>query len=237
MFDRFIAVWFPLKAKLICTKRNTLIAIFTVYGLITLYTSIWSYASQIVDGACFPDVYDVTDPTEKKTFGALLITALAIYSIIPTLIMVTLTPLIIGKLVHRSKLHRIMTITKSRTKVDERVTAMLFGVVFAYIVLILPVTSLHMTSYFYGVRVFGDNSLGFLIFRDVTQILEQFNYAINFLLYVMTSRNFRKSLLGLCGSKFGKVSAETSGSRGSKSNSFAERKNVSQKHPTSSIRY
>ncbi|XP_069114832.1 uncharacterized protein [Argopecten irradians] len=191
--ERFIAVWFPFRAKIICTQRNTLLSIGLVYVVIGTYNSVWARWSSIVNGRCHPDGYNASDPEDKAMFGRFLIGGCNLYSFIPTAIMLVLTPLIIKKLLdHRRKRK---TLTRKTNKQDEaKVTVMLLGIVTAYVILIIPVTFLHLFSFLIGVRAFGQNPNGFLIFRDVTQILEQVNYAINFVLYVITSQQFRGGL-------------------------------------------
>ncbi|XP_060075405.1 lysophosphatidic acid receptor 6-like [Ylistrum balloti] len=194
--ERFVAVWFPFRAKRICTQRNTILSIISVYIFIGTYNSIWSPWSTIVNGKCHPDAYNASDPEDRATFGRFLIGGCSIYSFIPAVIMVILTPLIIKKLLDHKKKRN--AIASNKNKVEEtRITAMLLGIVTAYIILILPVTFLHVISFLLGVRAFGQNPNGFLIFRDVTQILEQVNYAINFFLYVTTSQQFRQGLMDL----------------------------------------
>ncbi|XP_069117061.1 growth hormone secretagogue receptor type 1-like [Argopecten irradians] len=199
-FERFVAVWFPFRAKAICTQRNTILSIICVYAVIGTYNSVWSPWSTIINDRCHPDAYNASDPEDKAAFGRFLVWGCSLYSFIPTVIMMILTPLIIKKLLeHKKKRKAIASIKK---KVEEtKITAMLLGIVTAYIILILPVTFLHITSFLIGVKAFGENPNGFLIFRDVTQILEQVNYAINFFLYVTTSQQFRKGLVDLLSCK------------------------------------
>ena len=194
--ERFIAVWFPLKAKMICTKRVALAGIFVVYSSIGIYNSVWSYASKIVHGnVCHPDQYDRSNWREVEIFGRFIITGLTIYSIIPTIILAIVTPLIIIRITSRAKMMRKMTTKTKRQQADKnKITIMLVGVMVAYIALISPVTALHMTAYFARLNAFGVSSTGFMIFREVSQMLEQVNYAINFFLYILTSSTFRGAL-------------------------------------------
>lgn len=197
-WERFVAVWFPLKAKMICTKRVALVLILAVYVIILTYTSVWSYASQITqDGICHPDVYDKKNPAEVSRFGTFLLGGLSIYSMIPMCFLVTMTPMIAFKLTRQSQKRKSMigkSAKKSTAQDTNRTTIMLVGVMVAYILLISPVTALHMSAFFLRVNAFGSNALGFLVFKEVSQILEQINYAINFFLYVLTSNMFRQGL-------------------------------------------
>ncbi|XP_062604865.1 neuromedin-U receptor 2-like [Saccostrea cucullata] len=203
-WERFVAVWFPLKAKIICTKRVAVALIVLVYVFILTYTSIWSYASQITkNNICHPDVYDKSDPYEVSRFGTFLLGGLSIYSLIPMCFLVTMTPLISIKLSRQGRKRKSMMGKSVRRKTasqdTNRTTVMLVGVMVAYILLISPVTALHMSAFFLRLNAFGSNALGFLVFKEVSQILEQLNYAINFFLYVLTSSMFRNGLEELFG--------------------------------------
>ncbi|OWF40664.1 C-C chemokine receptor type 1-like [Mizuhopecten yessoensis] len=222
-FERFVAVWFPLRAKMICTQRNTILSIVMVYIFIGAYNSVWSRWSTIVDGKCHPDVYNSTDPAERIEFGRFLIAGCCLYSFIPSVLMFILTPLIIKKLLDHKKRRRSMTGNKNKEK-EARITAMLLGIVIAYTILILPVTFLHLISFLQGVRAFGQNPNGFLIFRDVTQILEQVNYAINFFLYVTTSQQFRSGLMDLLCCRTFSISSSSSMSSSQKTKYSSQRK-------------
>ncbi|XP_061166817.1 neuromedin-U receptor 2-like [Saccostrea echinata] len=196
-FERFIAVWFPLKAKFYITKRTLLAGILAIYAIIFAFTGAYSYASEIVKGICQPDVYDAKDPAARQRFGAMLRTASSLYSIVPMIILLTLTPLIIAKLVRHNQRRKIMkpqSSTAQRSKDDRRVTAMLIGIVLAYIILVLPITVLHNAAYELKISAFASNDAGFNLFKEISQLLEQLNYALNFFLYVMTSRHFRSVL-------------------------------------------
>ncbi|KAK3093322.1 hypothetical protein FSP39_014080 [Pinctada imbricata] len=195
-FERFVAVWFPLKAKTICTRRYAFIAIAAVYLVIGSYTSIWSYASNIDEkGICHPDQYDKSDPVEVQKFGRFIIGGVSLYSLIPTTILLTLTPLIVVQLFRRAKMFGKMSSQSKKKQSDtNKTTVMLVGVMFAYVILILPVTGLHLFAFIFRLNAFGSGSLGWAIYREVSQILEQINYCINFFLYVLSSSLFRGAL-------------------------------------------
>ena len=88
-----------------------------------------------------------------------------------------------------------------------RISAMLVGVVVAYIVFILPITVVHNLAFWKGVSAFDTNTYDFFVLREVAQMLEQFNYSTNFFLYILCSATFRtrvfeilhvKKILRLC---------------------------------------
>lgn len=148
------------------------------------------------------DVYNYTDPRERTKFGIMLQGGTAIYSNVPTVLLIILTTLIIIKLFQHRRKRRILTQRPSSTN-DQggKITAMLIGIVIAYIILILPITVLHNTAYQKRVKAFTETSSGFSLFTEVVQLMEQLNYCLNFFLYIMTSRQFRETLFQILTSK------------------------------------
>ncbi|XP_048735728.2 growth hormone secretagogue receptor type 1-like [Ostrea edulis] len=195
--ERFIAVWFPLKAKIISTSKSAWIQISCVYLVIGTFNGIWTKNSKVLsDGKCYPDHFDKKDHSAAEEYKAMLTAGSSLYSLVPLCLLVTVTPLIVFKLArHRQQRKRLAATSKSDTAQATKTTAMLIGIVVAYFVLVLPITLLHNIAFYMGMKSFGDNPKGFLIFRDVAQILEQINYGINFYLYILTSTQFRHQLI------------------------------------------
>ena len=190
-FERFIAVVFPLKAKTIITKRNMFILIGLDYVFIGTYNAVWTFSSIVVNGVCKPDV---TYPETKQKYRDFLLAGSSFYSLIPMIIMAILTPIIVAKLLIQRNKRRQMSSGMGTAKKDSdtvRISAMLIGVVLAYIIFILPITVVHNLAFWKGVSAFDTNTLDFFVLREVAQMLEQFNYAINFFLYVLCSTKFR----------------------------------------------
>ncbi|XP_022335190.2 putative G-protein coupled receptor 139 [Crassostrea virginica] len=192
--ERFVAVWFPLKAKIISTQKSAVLQIASVYLVIGTFNGFWTKNSKILpDGNCYPDYFNKSNKMEAEEYKAMLTAGSSLYSLVPLCLLATVTPLIVFKLAHhRQQRQRMTTATKGDKAV--KTTAMLIGIVAAYFVLVLPITLLHNIAFYMGMKSFGDNPKGFLIFRDVSQILEQINYGINFYLYVLTSTQFRQQL-------------------------------------------
>ena len=191
-FERFVAVVFPLKAKLIIKKKIIFPAIALDYLLIGSYNAVWTFSSGIVNGFCKPDLPSI----EHKVFVTVGCT---IYSFIPSAILLVFTPQIMYKIRRQVHLRRSITASKqhltsaSRKEEDMiRASIMVVCVMIAYIILVLPITIIHVYSAQIGVSAFDVNSLGFFVFREVSQVLEQINYAINFFFYILCSGRFRQ---------------------------------------------
>jgi hypothetical protein len=128
------------------------------------------------------------------------------------------------------------SVRKSTSSDTSRTTIMLVGVMVAYILLISPVTALHMSAFFLRLNAFGSNSLGFQVFKEVCQILEQMNYAINFYLYVLTSSLFRIGLKKLFFCRCRKrLSRGMSGKTSSSSDCHSSRRAFSELESVSNI--
>ncbi|CAG2196574.1 unnamed protein product [Mytilus edulis] len=200
--ERFVAVKYPFRVKSLFCKRNGLIAIAAVYIVQGVYNGAWSWAHNILeDGRCYPDGFNKNDPEAAILFRNMLIAGCCLYSFVPIAIMVTLTPMIIASLQRRAKKRQEMTRNQGKDIVIVKITTMLLSIVITYIVCVAPVTLLHLLSFFQGVKSFGNNPKPFLIFRNVSQILEQLNYTINFFVYVVANRRFRGGVVELFGCK------------------------------------
>lgn len=198
-FERFIAVVFPLKAKTIIRKRLIFPVIALDYIIMFTYNSVWHFSSDVVNGICKPDVPSL----KHKVFVTIGTT---FYSLIPTALLMIFTPQIIVRLVRQSKVRRHlstrmgsgrpvpqnMSIKSKKEKEMVRASIMVLGVMIAYIVLIIPITTVHLYAFTAGVSAFDTGSLGFFIYREIAQTLEQINYAINFFFYVLCSYAFRQ---------------------------------------------
>lgn len=193
-FERFIAVVFPFKTKQIITKKSVLGMIFLDYLFIGTYNGIWTFSSIVVNGVCKPDV---TYPHTKEKYRQYLLAGSSFYSLIPMVVMAILTPVIVAKLWKQRSKRKAMTGSSSASSEKAnteaiRISAMLIGVVVAYITFILPITVVHNLAFWRNVSAFDTNTKGFFILREVAQNLEQMNYSTNFILYVLCSAKFRK---------------------------------------------
>lgn len=197
--ERFVAVKFPFRVKMLFCVRNNIIAIVSVYVIIGVYNGVWSWAHNILaDGRCYPDGINESDPNEVALFRNLLIGGCSLYSFLPICIMAVVTPMIISSMIKHSRRRQKMTLKDGRRGTELiRISTMLLTIVITYIIFVLPVTILHVSSAFLGIKSFGNNSKPFQIYLTVSQMLEQLNYTINFFLYVVSNRRFREAVVKL----------------------------------------
>jgi hypothetical protein len=201
--ERFIVIWFPLKAKLICTYKKALCVVVVLGALCFLFyiNNLWGWELND-NGQC-----DVT--TEMAYFLNMISPWLsaAAYSYVPIAILIFCSTGIILQLCRASSQRRSMTCegeaaSARSVKIDEevfRVTISVITVVVAFLVLSVPLTSFYII-------VFATNE--FINPAPITALVEGIvllfglsNHSVNFFLYIMTSASFRGHLKALFGIK------------------------------------
>ena len=216
--ERFVAVWFPIQAKKINTNRNAYIATALVYCILACYVGYWcSWADQIINGVCIPN----TRPKGKEhLLGVLLVTGMSLYACIPAVMMLVCNVLIAYKLFHlrRNSLLRVQPTSMAYSRqeptekiqsltsancqeLQKRTTHMLIGAALVFVVLVIPNAVSHLVGFIRKQNIWESTDPGMIIFREISQVMEQMNNSINFFLYVLCSQRFRKRLLQLCGGR------------------------------------
>ena len=197
-FERFVAVVFPLKAKFIIKKWVIFLGIALDYIVIGTYNAVWSFSSGVVGGFCKPDL-------PHPAFKFFIIGGCTLYSFLPAAILLVMSPQIMFRILLQVRKRRSLTSGSAKTKLsrkeDEMIRAsiMVVAVMIAYIILVLPITVVHLYAFLTSVSAFDENDLGFFIFREIAQMLEQVNYSINFFFYVLCSSTFRRRVFELLG--------------------------------------
>ena len=212
--ERAVAVLLPLKAHQINSSRNILIAIFTNYFVISLFNMIWQvFSDRTVGGFCVPNI--PTQPRYAKHAAGFVLAGTVLYSIIPAIIIILLNIAIISSLVSQRNKRAQLEAKGSRTKKSEsqarQATAMLVAVAVAFVIMVVPISITHCVSLALGKNIFRTTDLKMSILREITQLMEQLNYSINFFMYVLCSEKFRKELRQIfCKEKRKPISRETS---------------------------
>ena len=202
--ERFIAIWFPLKAKIINTKKIILIQIASVVIFLSIINGAWSVSSKIINGVCVPHADVEGYPNMKQNF---VIYGIVFVFILPTAIMLILSPLTAFQLYRQYRSRIRMTNNVSDSKVNNsasdtiRATVMLLSVTLAFVLLMTPITFSHIYMVLIGQNIFETSDNRLVIYRNVSQVLELSNFTINFFLYVLISKSYRDYLLGCCRKK------------------------------------
>lgn len=193
--ERFLVIWFPLQAKVICRRQIAVVFVTIITGCIFIFDGVWTITTDIVNGNCIPNV---VTPSTQDVAAAFVIAGTAIFNIIPTCVLLLFTPMSIFKLFRQVSFRRQIS-TTDRNEDAYRVTRMLLAVIIAYIVLVTPISVAHSVAFFNGENIFTSKSPDFVIFREVAQTFEQLNYSLNFILYLSCNATFRRHFYVIIG--------------------------------------
>ena len=72
---------------------------------------------------------------------------------------------------------------------------MLITINIAFMILVLPISFAHVILHVQDKNIFEARDLPTVIFREISQVMEQMIYSINIFLYVLSSSNYRNKLL------------------------------------------
>ena len=199
--ERFIAVWFPFKAKDLLTKRSAIIisgCIFVAASIVGIFSSL---TSVVKFGKCLPyDDFIGAIPITFTIGAILIITA-------PTIILLLLTSLTIFKLIRVQLLRRRLTNNSDRaTEQLTYMTGMLIGTVIAYIVLVSCPLGARVVLAHTGITLVELQTRGL---REHIAILEQINCASNFIIYGLLCSEFRNQFVEIFRGAF-RMRTETS---------------------------
>ena len=187
--ERFIAVWFPFKARHLSSKRTTLIISGCLFAAANI-TGIYSALSAVIrNGICFPYGSAGTIPVSIAVY-------IILFAIAPAIILLSLTPLTISKLV-RQQLLKGRATSNSENGIEHLryMTAMLIGTVIAYIILVCLPPVIRLVLRQYGMSLIVMKQLGI---HEIISIAEQINCSGNFVIYGLLCSEFRKQFIAIC---------------------------------------
>ena len=185
--ERFIAVVFAFRADSTLSRRNSK---FIIPALVVICMGLSSPAlfflgSNPTQGKLLCSVhYEHSD----GHFGWLIAVTVVGELAIPSVIVTVFTALIICQLVKASRQRAALT-SGQQNRAGMNETVALVSVAIAFVTLRAP----YFVSYTYYL-ITKDNSPSSLQARDLTYIFAILNYAINFFLYMITTRTFRTEL-------------------------------------------
>ena len=202
--ERFAVVVFPFQGHKVARTRVAvlLISIFTIIS--------FSFTSYSLDSLMFVYKYGCVIPTAKSDvylYGSLIVD-IGLGEILASLVVVILS---IGTSIalSRAKRHRDLATLDSRscpqTLRERQVTIMLLVISAAFVILKLPHTLFWVPRFVHT----HDHTFPHDMFRqalDVTYVIALVNYAINFYLYCVSGRAFRKDFIELARKLSGKSS-------------------------------
>ena len=198
--ERFVAVWFPLKARYLLTRQRILRSVCVSVALSFLvYVTISVLYCEVQNGLCYPNfdgsafstvLQQMPDTTAYNTLlaGTFIITLLTLS---------TLTSLTIGKLIKQSEIRRTLSTPNSTSIEQSRITAKLSAVVVTYLVLVsLPGTAAGVSGQM-GINIHDVRALHSAVIYCLL-----INHSTNFLIYNVFDSEFRNKVASLFGVVF-----------------------------------
>ena len=192
--ERFVAVWVPLKAKILLTKRAAFVSVICVSAISIVFSGLSTPFSGVVKGYCL----NITNMGSLAVIARYI--SLVLNFFLPNLILLLLTPLTIGKLCHlRAKRLAIGNKTEDAT---ARNAILLTSVVTEYFLVgvFASVVNLVLSNSEYY-RTLSEGQFRAAI-MECLMTLGQINYSLNFFLYGLTSSDYRHAFREMLLSKF-----------------------------------
>ena len=178
--ERVIVVYIPHKAKKLCTTTKAYMVTTFVYFFFLLGHIHAFLKYDINAGYC--------GPVDQVYYISLVGVALALYSVVPLLVIVICNILIVCTLIKMSKVQKTMSHEKSASQNSKNLTVMLVMNCIFFLILTSPY-NIVITLYFYSDKAEFDYNI-----INATYEVRFSNHAINFLLYVICGSLFRKEL-------------------------------------------
>ena len=193
--ERFVAVWFPLRARYIISRKLVLRCLFiSVLTVVILYMTMCVLYSEIVDGKCDSNVAGTVYSSVLNRIAdtTVYIRILGIHLLVYLLILLTFTTLNIAKL-HKERLIRHQLTPQEQNISQYKTTVKLISVVVTFVVLAaLPGIAL---------TVMGLNGINL---TDTSQTIPSWlmlarllNHSTNFLIYNTLDTKFRSNAFHL----------------------------------------
>ena len=190
--DRFIAVWFPLKAKVFTTKMTSIITVVVIFAFSYGYAFVTAFFSVLKYGKCIPDVVTGSDYWSN----VLTVASLFLSTIMPTAVLLCLTPLSVIKLYVQRRLRRRMAPTEAKDETNL-VTLTLISISVVYICLVTSLAGTLWILMLTGINPFASRATWAAVFLEVLVTCENLNSALNVFLYGFFSRRFRRDFYNL----------------------------------------
>ena len=204
--ERFIAVRFPIKSRVICNKVSSVTTIIMIYVTTSLlflpyplkYTMI--YGSSNISGIIKPTArLGLTDLGHNKRFFEVYGTILNIlFRFLPVITLLILNIIIIRVSRKTWSMRREMNsyVTKGASMSGDQIhfTVMLVTVCFVFLVCIVPGAIHSLISHTWkDYNPWGKAKNLFMLVFLVTYLLEIINSSVNFVIYMVMSKKFNKT--------------------------------------------
>lgn len=244
--ERLVAIRFPLWSKDICTVPNArrilfLILIFTmtiqsyhflIKGLDCKSSSMTKSSSRYCRCKSLPEYAII------ETILTIYIWRLVLMTLLPLTIIITVNVLIMKKLFSENSLADYTnSLDNSRRKniLLYKISRMLVLLSSVYLILHVPGSILDIGKFIFGSAIRTCNmkwNYYISITHHIFDLLTNFNYGINFYLYIISGKHIRNELIrAFKHSKFGSTISEPNGRYQRSSYTMSSYINISRNHP------
>ena len=200
--DRFIAVCFPLKKNKYCTPKRALLACGIIFLAANLNAHVFwtrgaTYVNGTLEGNCNNVEPYVYFEESIRPFTVLIIAFIVPFFVIAISNVIMVVRLTSAQHMRRKTMVAIRTdhATHRMRKGFTQTTAMCLSACVAFLILVLPSIILLI-----GKQWWRDNSM-FWYLKAVAGQLVYIHHSINFVLYSLTGKRFRRELSALFGRK------------------------------------
>ena len=209
MFELFCSIIRPHKAASFNTVKRARIVIGCLVSFSTVFNIPHLFITSHQNWQCQPYGSAIGSPMGQVYYWLSFIVNFAL----PFTLILIMNSVIIHKIRKKSDMLHLERSTGERknSKVDDKerqIFAILLLVTFVFLILTTPGYVLFLCVMIMNFFSSPQGFAGYYLFYSVAQKLQVTNHAINFLLYVISGRNFRTDLLAIF--KFRKGSEEVS---------------------------
>lgn len=194
--DRFIAVYFPLKAKIYCTRKRSKMICFLFLVFFFFSTSIVLFGlekssktrrigSTVLNCRGRTIILDFIYTRISKVFDIIM------YSALPATLLLFFNTGIILKVTCENK---VGPTAHTMAKTSKKTTKLLLTVTTAFIICSMPQTIISIIAS-YGKDTYDDDHNLLQLLFDLSSLLVILNHSINFVMYMLTASYFKKSFL------------------------------------------
>ena len=204
--ERLVAIKFPLWSKYICTVVNAR----RIIVLILLFTMLIQSYRLVIKGLDCSQLSSTNGTCRCKTLPdyahidltlTIYVWRLILMTLFPLTVIITVNILIMSKLFNESSLVDHTNTSgnaRQKMKLVYKISRMLVIVTSVYLLLHVPGSILEIFKFLYF-SVFRNCNLKFQYYIHVTQdvfdLLTNFNYGINFYLYIVSGKHIRNELV------------------------------------------
>ena len=187
--DKFIAIKFPHKTKLLCTAKRAKILSFANFVFVSLYYLPNIYLSNLIENTTHCARY----VKEEWYVTAYTYLSFILNPLLPVISLFAMNFIILRVVLGRKKIRT----AKASNNSERQITIMLILVSVTFLVLLLP---FEVRTIYYSFKGQPDNPKAFAVHNFLfilTIDLFGVNYGINFFLYLLAGTKFRRDFVSL----------------------------------------